>query len=87
VLDEILHCSQKYGTSLTANLKQRPTWAWNKDDIKDYVVHLERLKTYFTLLTTTDNLELSKQVDEEVHSIQEVQDQESRNRLYSDPKE
>jgi hypothetical protein len=87
VLDEILPRLQKHGTSLTANLKQCLTWAWNKDDIKDHVVRLEPLEAYFTLLTTTDNFQLSKQVYEEVHSIKEVQDQESRNRLHSDLKE
>lgn len=86
LLEGMLHRLPKHDTGLTATLKQRLTWAWSKEDIKDYVVRRERLKPYFTRVTTTDNFDLSKHIYEEVHCIKEVQDQESLTRLRSDLK-
>jgi hypothetical protein len=87
LLEELLHRLQKHGTGMTASLKHRLTWAWSKDDIKDYAARLERMKSYFTLVTTSNNFELSQRLFEEIRSIKTTQDQESRNRLHSDLKQ
>jgi hypothetical protein len=86
LLEELLQRLQRHGTGFKVTLKHRLTWAWSKDDIKEYVVRLERLKTYFTLVTTSNNFELSQKLYEKVHSIKNAQDQESQDRLRSDLK-
>ena len=47
------------------------SWAWplKKEDVKNELQRLERLKSYFILANTTDNLELCKQIYMEVYSI------------------
>lgn len=38
------------------SLMQSLTWPLKKDDIKDFISRLERLKSYFLLATTSDNM-------------------------------
>ncbi len=50
-------------------LKTSLAWPLKKDEIQNELQRLERIKSYFVLANTTDNLELTKQVYIKVHSI------------------
>ncbi len=57
----------------------RLTWPLKKDDIRNETQRLDRLKLYFILATTTDNLETSKQMYLEIRSLaQKLDDQQQQ---------
>jgi hypothetical protein len=60
---------------------QRLIWPLTKGEIQDYVGQLEKLKSYFILAITSDNLEVSKQIYFEVHSLGQMLRSQQENDL------
>jgi hypothetical protein len=48
---------------------QALTWPLKKDEIADYMQRLERLKTYYVVATTTNSLDLCREIYLEVQSL------------------
>lgn len=59
---------QERGSSLKTSLK----WPFIKDEVEESIRRLERLKFYFVLATTSENLEISKQLHRQMHSLTQI---------------
>jgi hypothetical protein len=54
------------------NIMQHLTWPFTKKEMQEYTDRLEKMKSYFILAITSDNLEVSKQIFFEVHALGQI---------------
>ncbi|KAI1276347.1 hypothetical protein F5Y07DRAFT_140399 [Xylaria sp. FL0933] len=79
ILEDIIHKISPHGT--LRRLGQPLMWPFDKKEISDYLVSLERLKTHFSLLMQNDILELAKITNIKLDGIyKKLDDSEDKSR-------
>ncbi|KAI9725346.1 MAG: hypothetical protein M1828_003196 [Chrysothrix sp. TS-e1954] len=68
------------GRNRAGRLVTKLLWPLKREQVLGYAKHLERLKTYFILVTTTDNVRLTNDVYKEVVSLGNVVQQNENHR-------
>ena len=66
---------------------QRASWPMKKGETAKMADHLERIKTYFVLATTTDSLSYCKQIYREIISIRNIFEEQTAQKMHGDKRQ